>query len=124
MLYMFQRLFYGKIEDPANRRLPDLLRWEGALVGCLVAVVIWGGLQPGTFLRPMEASLQASRLMAIEPAGKRPVWADLSQSIDMSESSRTRGALLSGGRVRTPADLHQRFPREVASATDIPGGTP
>jgi len=122
MLYMFQRLFYGKIEDPENRRLPDLLSWESALVGCLVILVIWGGLYPSTFLRPMEASLQASRLMATAPSGQRPVWGDLSQSIDMDENSRTRGALVSGGTLVTPPDLHRLFPKTVASAADVRGG--
>jgi NADH-quinone oxidoreductase subunit M len=74
LLYMFQQVFYGPIDNPMNRRLRDLKPWEIGLSGVLAAFVIWGGLAPTSFTRPMEASLDATRRMATEPAGQRPSW--------------------------------------------------
>jgi NADH-quinone oxidoreductase subunit M len=111
LLYMFQRLFYGPISDPINRRLRDLKPWEASIAAVLVAISIWGGLSPGTFLKPMEASVQATRLMATAPQGKRPLWSDQTQRIDVADNSPTRGSLLGPGDVViSPGDLHYRLP--------------
>ncbi len=37
---------------------------------------------PNTFLKPMEASIDATRMMAMYPQGQRPTWSDLSYEID------------------------------------------
>src|SRR5205814_3683240 len=65
LLYMFQQVFYGPV-NPSLARLKDLKRWEIAMVGCLLVFVFWGGLYPNTFLKPMEPSIGAARLMAID----------------------------------------------------------
>ncbi|MBS1713920.1 MAG: NADH-quinone oxidoreductase subunit M [Armatimonadetes bacterium] len=75
LLWMFQKVFYGKL-NPKLERLKDLKVWEVCMVGCLIVLMLWGGLSPGTFLGPMERSIGAARLMAVNPAGKRPSWAD------------------------------------------------
>ncbi|HTQ10701.1 MAG TPA: proton-conducting transporter membrane subunit, partial [Fimbriimonadaceae bacterium] len=82
LLYMFQQVFYGKNENPENKRLKDIKPWEMAMVGTFVVLAIWGGLHPNTFLQPMEASVDAVRLMAIGDVNHRPVWADPTQRID------------------------------------------
>jgi NADH-quinone oxidoreductase subunit M len=74
LLYMFQQVFYGPIQDPVNRRLRDLKKWEIGVAGVLAVFVIWGGLAPSAFMRPMESSLEGVRLMATQPAGQRPIW--------------------------------------------------
>lgn len=75
LLYMFQQLFYGPITDPVNRRLKDLKGWETGVAAVLALLIVWGGLAPTTFTRPMEASLEKTRLMATAPVGSRPTWA-------------------------------------------------
>jgi len=82
LLYMFQQVFYGPNTNPENKRLRDMKPWEMAAVGLLVVFVFWGGLAPSTFLKPMEASIGAARLMALAPAERRPVWADPTREID------------------------------------------
>ncbi len=82
LLWMFQKLFYGPITNPALLRLKDLKPWETVMAGSLVVLILWGGLYPSTFLEPMEASLNATRMMAVNPADKRPVWANVSHDID------------------------------------------
>ncbi len=108
LLYMFQRIFYGPVTVDVNRRLRDLKPWEIGLAGVLAAISIWGGINPGSFLKPMEASIQATRMMAINPKGQRPVWANTDEKIDLDADSSTRGALLTkNSKVpAAPASLH------------------
>lgn len=82
LLWMFQKMFYGPNTNPINQRLKDLKPWEIAMVGCLVVFVFWGGLFPNTFLKPMEASLGAARMMALNPESMRPAWNDLKLDMD------------------------------------------
>jgi NADH-quinone oxidoreductase subunit M len=82
LLYMFQKVFYGPNENPENLRLRDVKPWEIAMVGTLILFVFWGGLYPNTFLKPMEASIGAARMMALEPVGTRPTWENLELEID------------------------------------------
>jgi len=82
LLWMFQKLFYGPVTNAENRRLKDIKPWEIALCAPIVILVFWGGFFPNTFLKPMEASLAATRLMALQPAGERPDWKDLTLEID------------------------------------------
>jgi NADH-quinone oxidoreductase subunit M len=76
LLYMYQQLFYGLIKNPINARLRDLKIWEAGLVGILVILMVWGGLYPSTFTKPMEASLKATQQMAISAKGQGPTWKD------------------------------------------------
>lgn len=126
LLYMFQQIFYGKNENPENVRLKDIKPWEMGLVGALIICIFWGGLCPSSFLKPMEASLQATRLMVIDEPGKRPVWSDLSQEIDLSAEQADRGALVQVApreqseigepvkalAVLAPANLHLQFEKD------------
>ena len=81
LLWMFQKVFYGKL-NPALARLKDLKPWEIAMVSCLVVLTIWGGVYPNTFLKPMEKSLNATRLMVLNDPGQRPMWSDSSLEVE------------------------------------------
>lgn len=76
LLWMFQKVFYGPITNPMLKRLKDLKEWEVGLVGVFIVFIFWGGLYPNTFLKPMERSINAARMMTVMPVGQRPVWAD------------------------------------------------
>ncbi len=124
LLYMFQQVFYGRNENPDNRRLKDLKPWEIAMVGTFIVLIFWGGFFPNTFLAPMEASVGATRMMAINPVGSRPAWKDLSMEIDTSTGLETRGQLVRVAdrtdaevgvigpvlQVIAPANLHTKWP--------------
>lgn len=84
LLWMFQKTFYGPNVNPENRRLRDLKKWEIVLCGTLLVFIFWGGLYPNTFLHPMESSVGAARMMALNAPGMRPSWKDLSGDIDRS----------------------------------------
>lgn len=76
LLWMFQKMFYGPNNNPENQRLRDLKPWEVALSGSLVVLVFVTGFFPGMILKPMEPSMQAARLMALNPQGSRPTWSN------------------------------------------------
>jgi NADH-quinone oxidoreductase subunit M len=58
MLWMFQRVFYGKVTNDHNQGLPDLSFREWAIVGPLAAAAIGMGVAPNVFLKPMEPAIQ------------------------------------------------------------------
>jgi NADH-quinone oxidoreductase subunit M len=69
MLWMFQRVFYGKVTNDHNQGLPDLSFREWAIVGPLAAAAIGMGVAPNVFLKPMEPAIQriVDRVQARQP---------------------------------------------------------
>lgn len=125
MLILFQRLFYGEPRLPAIRRLRDLKPWEVALALVPTALILWGGLYPSTFTLPMEASVNAARMMGMNTVDHRPIWGDPNQSLDAGLNLRTSVA---GGSTRvSPAGLHSVGPivaYNAAQVTDSPEASP
>ncbi len=93
LLILFQKIFYGKVENPENRRLLDLKPWEIAVASVLVVITFGSGLAPGVIIRSMEPSLQGAKLMATNPAGNRPSWKSGSPSV-VDKISEPMAALL------------------------------
>jgi len=69
MLWMFQRVFYGKVTNDHNKGLPELSFREWAIVGPLAAAAIGMGVAPNVFLKPMEPAVQriVDRIQARQP---------------------------------------------------------
>jgi NADH-quinone oxidoreductase subunit M len=57
MLWMFQRVNYGAV-DEKNAALPDLKPREWALIVPVIALAILMGVLPNLFLKPMEPSIE------------------------------------------------------------------
>jgi NADH-quinone oxidoreductase subunit M len=57
MLWLFQRVYYGKVTHGENATLPDLLphEWSSVIPLCAIALVM--GIFPTVFLKPMEPSV-------------------------------------------------------------------
>ena len=71
MLWMFQRVMFGRLTKEENRSLLDLTPRE---IACLVPVIlgiIWIGIYPGPLLRTTEASV--NQLMAQVQAGQTAI---------------------------------------------------
>ena len=74
MLWMYQRVMYGEITHEENRHLSDLSGREIALLVPVVLLIVWIGIYPRPFLRPMEAStahlleqMQVQKTMLAQP---------------------------------------------------------
>ena len=74
MLWMYQRVMYGEITHEENRHLSDLSGREIALLVPVVLLIVWIGIYPRPFLRPMEAStahlleqIQVQKTMLAQP---------------------------------------------------------
>ncbi len=81
MLWMYQRVFMGKMINEANKQLLDLTPREVMTVLPLILMAIWMGVFPGTFLRRMDASMQkvVDRIEEVQEdqvyrVENRPLW--------------------------------------------------
>ncbi|MDY0270547.1 NADH-quinone oxidoreductase subunit M [Trichloromonas sp.] len=57
MLWMFQRVMFGELSNPANQKLKDLSAREVALMLPLLLFVFWIGLYPNTFFEKMNPAV-------------------------------------------------------------------
>ncbi len=58
MLWMFQRVMFGEVKNPANEKLKDLSAREIVMMLPLLLFVFWIGLYPNTFFEKMNPSMQ------------------------------------------------------------------
>jgi NADH-quinone oxidoreductase subunit M len=59
MLPMVQKVFFNALEKPENKEMPDLSRREMVILGPMLALMIWIGVNPTPLLERMEPSVQA-----------------------------------------------------------------
>jgi len=57
MLWMFQRVMFGELSNPANQKLKDLSAREVALMLPLLLFVFWIGVYPNTFFDKMNPAV-------------------------------------------------------------------
>ncbi|MGQ9797643.1 hypothetical protein [Desulfosoma sp.] len=57
MLWMFQRVFFGTVTHEENRRLQDLVPREIGVLVPVVAMMVWIGVAPTTFLEKSEPAV-------------------------------------------------------------------
>jgi NADH-quinone oxidoreductase subunit M len=80
MLWLYQRMFFGTIDNPKNEKLVDLSPREWAYMMPLVIMSLWIGVYPKPFLsyveRPVNAVVRHVRptypLPGMPPAGDNP----------------------------------------------------
>jgi NADH-quinone oxidoreductase subunit M len=66
MLWLYQRMFFGEIENEKNKLLPDLSGREWGYMLPLVIMSLWIGVYPGPFLKYIELPVNAV-VRAIRP---------------------------------------------------------
>jgi NADH-quinone oxidoreductase subunit M len=57
MLYLYRRVFFGRLVHEDLKMLPDLSAREILVFLPLAVLVVWMGVHPATFLDPMHASV-------------------------------------------------------------------
>ncbi len=70
MLWMFQRVMFGKIIHEENRYIKDLNFREFAYLIPVLLFIIWIGVYPVTFLKPMEGSVKGIVVTVEKKMGK------------------------------------------------------
>jgi NADH-quinone oxidoreductase subunit M len=61
MLWMYQRVFLGKLNSPANDKLSDIGMRERLLMLPIIIMMFWIGVYSDPFLRRMDASVRLVR---------------------------------------------------------------
>jgi len=64
---LYGKVFLGPVKKKVNQSVPDLSWTEGLALLPLVLAVLWIGLNPNFFLRPMEKTLQMSVIEKLKP---------------------------------------------------------
>ncbi len=59
MLWMYQRVFYGKVTNPENQKLKDMSLREKIILVPLVVMIFWIGIYPKPFFDLLEPSVKA-----------------------------------------------------------------
>jgi NADH-quinone oxidoreductase subunit M len=59
MLWMYQRVIYGEVNNPANRNLKDLSFREKFVLAPLIALIFLMGIYPSLFLSRSETAIQS-----------------------------------------------------------------
>jgi NADH-quinone oxidoreductase subunit M len=58
MLWMYQRVFLGKLNSPANDGLTDIGLREKLILLPIIVMMFWIGIYSAPFLRRMDASVE------------------------------------------------------------------
>jgi NADH-quinone oxidoreductase subunit M len=59
LLWLYQRVFFGKVDNPKNEKLLDLSPRELATFLPLIAVALWIGLYPKPFFQVLDQPVTA-----------------------------------------------------------------
>jgi len=54
LLWLYQRVFWGPLDNPANKTLLDVNRRELGMLLALVVIMVWMGIKPAVFFDVIE----------------------------------------------------------------------
>jgi len=69
LLWMIQRVFFGKLTNEKNRSLADLSWREIGLIAPLMFLMVYMGVYPRPFLDRSEAAVKAIQERVVHQAG-------------------------------------------------------
>jgi NADH-quinone oxidoreductase subunit M len=74
LLWLYQRVFWGPLDNPANKVLLDVNRRELGLLLALVVIMVWMGIKPAVFFDIIEEPVNYV-VRKVDPAyfDKRPI---------------------------------------------------
>ena len=68
MLWMYQRVIYGEVNNPSNRKLMDLNGREKLVLAPLIALILFMGVYPSLFLSRSNSAIQSIKARFIPDA--------------------------------------------------------
>jgi NADH-quinone oxidoreductase subunit M len=86
MLWLYQRVFFGQVTNPANQKLPDLNAREAWQFAPLIFLIFWIGIYPKPVLSYINPQTEVVVAMVrpdyfrTAPAAQRPELAETNQS--------------------------------------------
>jgi NADH-quinone oxidoreductase subunit M len=87
MLWMYQRVMFGKVTNEENSKLKDINWREMACLIPIVVFVFWIGVYPNTFLEKMEPSLE-KLISQVGPEMKKE-YSDYDPGLAKAEAAKT-----------------------------------
>ena len=93
LLWLYQRVFFGKVENPKNEKLLDLTPRELATFMPLIAVALWIGLYPKPFFQildqPVTAIVQQVQHPQVYNAQQTPAAVSAPQLVTANQQAGT-----------------------------------
>jgi NADH-quinone oxidoreductase subunit M len=86
MLWMLQRVVFGKLTNPENEKLTDLNFRELGLIAPLLFLMLFMGVYPRVFLDRSQASVEAVRTRLASPAGGSFAANEISKGVNAGKS--------------------------------------
>ncbi|TNE42842.1 MAG: NADH-quinone oxidoreductase subunit M [Sphingomonadales bacterium] len=82
MLYLYRRVCYGDLTKEDVKAMPDLNLREWAILAPMAAVILWMGVYPESFLKPMRADIHmiVERMASAKPEGDAQLTAGVPQA--------------------------------------------
>lgn len=92
MLWMYQRVMFGPLENEENKKLTDLSQREVLVFAPLLALMLLMGLFPTPFLSRMEKSVEAalSRMAPIQKAYQSNAQGKTEKNTVVAQTERDR----------------------------------
>jgi NADH-quinone oxidoreductase subunit M len=85
MLWMAQRVFFGKVTNEKNKTLADLSWREIGLMVPLIALMLYMGVFPKPFLKRSDETIKAIQIRVMHQAGGTIEKTELKQQISAGE---------------------------------------
>jgi NADH-quinone oxidoreductase subunit M len=89
MLWLVQRLFFGPLKEPhaqGHTNVEDLSWREIVALAPLAVFVVWIGIRPNDFLKPMQSAIELARAPAAAALEKQAVSTGLAATMTNSQS--------------------------------------
>jgi NADH-quinone oxidoreductase subunit M len=86
LLWSYQRVFFGRLDNPANQTVKDLNIREWAVLIPIVILVVWIGFYPGTFLD--KSALSSKQIIQQFEAARRGEQVRTAHILQMEPSNK------------------------------------
>ncbi len=88
MLWMYQRVIFGKLTNPENEKLTDITGREKLTLIPLVVLIFWIGVYPSPFLSRIEPAITdlLSRLSIAKPSVQLPIDRETKPAVTFTEA--------------------------------------